>query len=459
MTFNARCGISQTIIEGNEPIKVFFLIPIHRPIPVDGYMKRSQGIYNTHSPICLPINAMYNSLEETIMDIERDETVQCIEKWFDCSFESFFANVRETHTWHQADAEEVKLVTEFSEKYGAISVMYVHRSLYDGYVESAPNEYNGATIDAWGFTTGMMQTLGFVFDGHSDKAQSVERWTLGEKTIEKKGDYLTPSGIFEIKDDGSEMNISLERVIGQDFSYMSQYPYGHFLIKEKLRTLIEDGPFYLIGKGGFHVWSNLQQFDPLFSRFYDCVEHHDFLMNNWVQQLAFDFVFERTGGQYHPSFRITGYEYDKWQLRKLELMAQLLKSRTEHREKEMLEWEKLEEIRLVIGQSDSYTLDVVTLPKVIKTDSEYKLGLAEIDRLFLSEPNTLDADLLELWIMLVDMYEKEHYSIPHPNPVDEVLSFMQKKGWSIEDVEKAIQSQKESVDRVKKNPLLKMVEE
>ncbi len=76
----------------------------------------------------------------------------------------------------------------------------------------------------------------------------------------------------------------------------------------------------------------------------------------------------------------------------------------------------------------------------IKTLSDYNAALAEIDRLFDSPPDTLEADQLEILTTLVEAYEEQHDPIPPPHPVEALLYYMQCRGLSQRDLEPYIGS-------------------
>lgn len=52
--------------------------------------------------------------------------------------------------------------------------------------------------------------------------------------------------------------------------------------------------------------------------------------------------------------------------------------------------------------------------KSIKTEADYEVALAEIERLFDAEPGTAEGDRLEALVSLVEVYEDEHYDLPLP---------------------------------------------
>ena len=78
--------------------------------------------------------------------------------------------------------------------------------------------------------------------------------------------------------------------------------------------------------------------------------------------------------------------------------------------------------------------------KRIKTDADYQAALKAIERLFDAEPNTIEGDLLEVLVMLVEAYESEHYPIPSPDPIEALEYHMESRGLSRRDLEPYIGS-------------------
>jgi HTH-type transcriptional regulator/antitoxin HigA len=71
----------------------------------------------------------------------------------------------------------------------------------------------------------------------------------------------------------------------------------------------------------------------------------------------------------------------------------------------------------------------------IKTEQDYETALAEIERLFGSEPGTPEGDRLEVLVTLVKAYEDAHYSIPAPDPVEAILYHMESRGLTRKELE------------------------
>lgn len=54
-------------------------------------------------------------------------------------------------------------------------------------------------------------------------------------------------------------------------------------------------------------------------------------------------------------------------------------------------------------------------PKVIKTEREYQAALAHVEALM--DGSASDEAELELWSLLVEKYEEEHFPIATPDPI------------------------------------------
>ncbi len=76
----------------------------------------------------------------------------------------------------------------------------------------------------------------------------------------------------------------------------------------------------------------------------------------------------------------------------------------------------------------------------IRSEADYRSALAEIERLFDSRPGTREGDRLEVLTTLVEAYEKQHYSIPAPDPIEAIKYHMDSRGLSRGDLEPYIGS-------------------
>jgi HTH-type transcriptional regulator/antitoxin HigA len=71
----------------------------------------------------------------------------------------------------------------------------------------------------------------------------------------------------------------------------------------------------------------------------------------------------------------------------------------------------------------------------IKTEADYERALADIERLWGAAENTLEGDRLDVLLTLVEAYEKDHYPMDPPDPVDAIKFRMEQMGLSRKDLE------------------------
>ena len=91
-------------------------------------------------------------------------------------------------------------------------------------------------------------------------------------------------------------------------------------------------------------------------------------------------------------------------------------------------------------------------PKVLKTEREYKTALAHVEALM--DRASPDEAELELWSLLVEKYEEEHFSITAPDPIEAIRFRMEQAGLVPADLQPYMQS-KSKVSEVmnRKRPL------
>lgn len=77
----------------------------------------------------------------------------------------------------------------------------------------------------------------------------------------------------------------------------------------------------------------------------------------------------------------------------------------------------------------------MTTIKPIRTEEEYEAALKEIEALWDAEPDTPEADRLDVLIMLVEVYEEEHYPVLPPDPIELILHVMAARGLTRRDME------------------------
>ena len=78
--------------------------------------------------------------------------------------------------------------------------------------------------------------------------------------------------------------------------------------------------------------------------------------------------------------------------------------------------------------------------RLLKTEQDYRQALAEIERLWNAEPESEDADRLELLSLLVEAYEERVHPISPPDPIDAITFRMEQKGLSTSDLSRILGS-------------------
>jgi HTH-type transcriptional regulator / antitoxin HigA len=92
--------------------------------------------------------------------------------------------------------------------------------------------------------------------------------------------------------------------------------------------------------------------------------------------------------------------------------------------------------------------------KPIKTEEDYEEALQEIERLWDAEPNTLESNKLEILATLVEVYEKDRYELPPPDPIAAIEYFIESRGWDLSELSPYIGGRKETVEILeRKRPL------
>lgn len=77
--------------------------------------------------------------------------------------------------------------------------------------------------------------------------------------------------------------------------------------------------------------------------------------------------------------------------------------------------------------------------KLIKSEKEYKAALAKVEGL-MGAKNEAELDELELWGLIVEKYEEEHYPIKAVDPIEAIKFRMEQQGLSNSDLQQYIGS-------------------
>jgi HTH-type transcriptional regulator/antitoxin HigA len=75
--------------------------------------------------------------------------------------------------------------------------------------------------------------------------------------------------------------------------------------------------------------------------------------------------------------------------------------------------------------------------KPIRSEADYERALAEVERLWGSKSETPNGDRLDVLATLIEAYEKKHYPIDVPDPI-EAIKFRMEQGLSRKDLEPLI---------------------
>ena len=71
----------------------------------------------------------------------------------------------------------------------------------------------------------------------------------------------------------------------------------------------------------------------------------------------------------------------------------------------------------------------------IKNESDYQTALKEIESLFDTAPGTSEEDRLDILCTLVESYEKAHYPIDLPDPIEAIKYYIDTRDLSLSDLD------------------------
>jgi HTH-type transcriptional regulator/antitoxin HigA len=74
----------------------------------------------------------------------------------------------------------------------------------------------------------------------------------------------------------------------------------------------------------------------------------------------------------------------------------------------------------------------------IKTETDYRQALIEIEGLMLSAPDTSDGEKLDVLSTLVEAYERRQYPMEFPDPIAAIKFEMERRGLKAADLEPMI---------------------
>ena len=72
--------------------------------------------------------------------------------------------------------------------------------------------------------------------------------------------------------------------------------------------------------------------------------------------------------------------------------------------------------------------------KPIKTKADYRAALKEIESLMMAKANTPEGERLDVLVTLVEAYERKHYPLDLPDPVEAIKFAMEQRGLAVKDL-------------------------
>jgi HTH-type transcriptional regulator/antitoxin HigA len=72
--------------------------------------------------------------------------------------------------------------------------------------------------------------------------------------------------------------------------------------------------------------------------------------------------------------------------------------------------------------------------KLIKTKKDYQNALVRLEKIFDAKPGSGEGDELEVLGILIDKYEKSHYPIEFPDPIEAIKFRMEQLGYNQSDL-------------------------
>ena len=76
--------------------------------------------------------------------------------------------------------------------------------------------------------------------------------------------------------------------------------------------------------------------------------------------------------------------------------------------------------------------------KPIKTDNDYRAALKEVETLMTAESGTPEGEKLDVLVTLIEAYERNHFPLDLPDPIEAIKFEMEQKGLTVKDLEPMI---------------------
>lgn len=73
--------------------------------------------------------------------------------------------------------------------------------------------------------------------------------------------------------------------------------------------------------------------------------------------------------------------------------------------------------------------------KPIRSEADYEVALAEVERLWGAKTGTAKGDRLDVLATLIDVYESEHFPMDPPDPIEAIKFRMEQQNLTRKDLE------------------------
>ena len=76
--------------------------------------------------------------------------------------------------------------------------------------------------------------------------------------------------------------------------------------------------------------------------------------------------------------------------------------------------------------------------KPVRTKADHRAALKEIESLMNARANTPEGERLDVLVTLVEAYERKHFPMDMPDPVEAIKFVMEQRGLTVKDLESMI---------------------
>ncbi len=76
--------------------------------------------------------------------------------------------------------------------------------------------------------------------------------------------------------------------------------------------------------------------------------------------------------------------------------------------------------------------------KPIRTKSDYRAALKQAEKLMTARANSPEGENLDVLVTLIEAYERKHYPLDLPDPVEAIKFEMDQRGLTVKDLEPVI---------------------